>query len=145
VVGYYTGRSQGADQTFFASDGYARAYDSRAAGRRPVPPGGTVEIPLRQAAIAGWGQPPPNGIAAASIRVTVLNPGADGSLSVWPAGTGRDAAATISFAPDPVFGGRAVQRALLAKAGSNGDVLIRNNSGVPITLIVDLNGWTAVS
>lgn len=142
VVGYYTGITQGVDQTFFASDGYARAYDSRAAGVGPVPPGGTVEIPIWQTAVAGWGQPP-NGITTASIKVSVLNPSSDGSISVWPAGTGWDGAATISFATDPVVPGRATQRMLMAKVGTDGDVLIRNNSHAAIVLVVDLNGWSS--
>ncbi len=39
--------------------------------------------------------------------------------------------------------GRATQRMLMAKVGTNEDVLIRNNSGAAIFLVVDLNGWAA--
>lgn len=144
VVGYYT-EGQSFDQAFIALGLPARAYDSRAAGTGPVPPGRTVEIPIRQTVIAGWGHPPANGIAAASIRVTVLNPNVDGSISVWPTGIGSDRAATVSFAgrPWPTIPGQTVQRELMAKVGTDGDVLIRNNSHAALFLIVDLNGWAA--
>lgn len=144
VVGYYTG-DQSVDQGFLAFGLPARAYDSRAAGTGPVPPGRTVEIPILQTVIASGRGLPPKGIAAASIRVTVLNPNADGSVSVWPTGIGADSAAAVSFAgrPWPTIPGQTVQRELVAKAGANGDVLIRNNSQAALLLIVDLNGWAA--
>lgn len=143
VVGYYS--DQSVDEGFIAFGLPARAYDSRAAGTGSLPPGGTVEIPVVQTIIDSGRGHPANGIAAASIRVTVLNPNVDGSISVWPTGTARDTAAAVSFAgrPWPTIPGQTVQRELVAKAGANGDLLIRNNSHAPIVLIVDLNGWAA--
>jgi hypothetical protein len=142
VVGYYTGITTGNDQTFFASSGYARAYDSRAGrtvsvppGGRPVPPGRTVDVPIWFTAL-NWGLPP-NGVGAGSINVTVLTPKTSGSISVWPFDTGWDGAATITFTA-----GQTRQRMLMAKVGDDGDVLIRNNSTTTIILIVDLNGWS---
>ncbi|HEU5271318.1 MAG TPA: hypothetical protein VFU36_15435 [Jatrophihabitans sp.] len=139
VVGYYTGITQDGNQTFFADDSYARAYDSRATGSAPVPAGGTVDVDVLQTAL-NWGQAP-NGVSAGSINVTVLNPSTDGSISVWPADTAWDGAATVSFTA-----GQNRQRMLMAKVGAgpeSGIVRIRNNSSAPITLIVDLNGWSA--
>lgn len=143
VVGYYA--DQSVDEGFLAFGLPARAYDSRAAGTGPLPPGRTVEIPIVQTVIDSGRGRPPNGFAAASIRVTVLNPNVDGSISVWPTGVGADTAAAVSFSgrPWPTIPGQTVQRELVAKAGANGDVLIRNNSHAPLSLIVDLNGWAA--
>ena len=74
-------------------------------------------------------------MAAVSMNVTVLTPGADGAISVWPSGTGWDGAATVSFTA-----GQNRQRMLLAMVGSDLDVLIRNDTRMPLTVIVDLNG-----
>ncbi len=144
VVGYYTG-DQSTDEGFLVLGLPGRAYDSRAAGTGPVPPGRTVEIPIVQTIIDSGIRQPSNGIAAASIRVTVLNPSVDGSISVWPTGVGADSAAAVSFSgrPWPTIPGQTVQRELVAKAGANGDLLIRNNSAAALVLIVNLNGWEA--
>ncbi len=124
MVGYYTGSNY--SQAFEAYDWYTRSYDSRKAGS--VPRGGTVVVPTSR-------------VGAVSLNVTVLSPSTDGSITIWPANTPRDTAATISFTA-----GQTRQRMLMAKAGPGmyaGDVQIRNNSGAPITLIVDFNGYSA--
>jgi hypothetical protein len=140
VVGYYTGLTLNVDQGFWADSGYARAYDSRAAGSKPIPPGGMADVQIWLTAF-DWGGRPWNGVSAGSINVTVLTPTTDGSISVRPADTSWDGAATVSFTA-----GQTRQRMLMAKVGAGSDigaVWIRNNSSAPITLIVDLNGWSA--
>jgi len=140
VVGYYTGITLNGLQQFYAVDTYARAYDSRVAGTGPVPPGGIADVEIWLTAV-GLGGLPPNGVSAGSINVTVLMPATSGSITVRPADTTWDGATTISF-----VAGQTRQRMLMAKVGAGSDVgalWIRNNSTAPVTLIVDLNGWSA--
>ncbi|HEV2887107.1 MAG TPA: hypothetical protein VGX49_09380 [Jatrophihabitans sp.] len=122
--------------------GYARSYDSRAAGKGPIPPGGVVRIPVQQTLVAhnGGQLTFSGGLVAVSMNVTVLTPAVGGSVSVWPTGS-RESAATISFAT-----GHTRQRMLLAAVGSSSagapaTVELRNNTAKPLTVIVDLNGW----
>lgn len=139
VVGYYTGLTLNVDQEFWADGWYARAYDSRATGSKPIPPGGVADVQIWLTAF-DWGGRPWNGVSAGSINVTVLMPTTDGSISVRPADTTWDGSTTISFTA-----GQTRQRMLMAKVGAGPDVgavWIRNNSSAPITLIVDLNGWS---
>ena len=138
VVGYYTGvdtldgpQGANANQTFAVGGG--REYDSRIKEDGPVPPGGTVELALWY--LVAYREAP-NGIGAVSMNLTVLTPSTDGSISAWPDSTPWDGAATVSFAAHQTR-----QRTVMLATGQNGDVLIRNNSNAPITLIVDLTGW----
>ena len=141
AVGYYTGVDTGvggdtgagthSDQAFFVGGG--REYDSRAKGSAPVPPGGTVELMLwYEVEYLGA----PNGILAASINITVLTPSTDGSVTALPDSTPWDGAATVSFTAHQTR-----QRTVMMATGVNSDVVIRNNSSAPITLIVDVTGW----
>jgi hypothetical protein len=133
VVGYYANTGGGGSGDFLAANYYVRTFDSRAARTGPVPPGGTVTIPLHDFFhYFGIGR---FGLIAASINVTVLTPRTDGAISVWPSGVGWDGAATISFTA-----GQTRQRMLLNPVGSDFDVQIRNDTNAPLTLIVDFNG-----
>jgi len=145
VVGYYTLVANQSVHYFVGWGGYARSYDSRAAGVGTVPAGRTVQIPVQLTLAYLWGGSTFRaGLEAVSMNVTVLNPSMTQSISVWPGGTAWDGAATISFTA-----GQTIQRMLLAEAGSSANqpetVQIRNNSLAPITLIVDLNGWAVPS
>jgi len=131
AVGYYTGLFLDNDQFFWAGRGWGRVYDSRAYGSKPVPPGGTVSVDIWSAS-----GKPTRILTAGSFNVTVLSPTTSGSVSVWPNGDLWDGAGTVSFTA-----GKTIQRGLMAKAGEE-DVLFRNNSSAPITLIVDINGWS---
>ena len=134
VVGYYIDPSGQDPMSFVAADHYSRAFDSRAAGTGDVPPGGTVTIPVHN--FDGSFGVTTYTMAAVSMNVTVLTPGTDGAISVWPTGFAWDGAATVSFTA-----GQTRQRMLLAMVGPDDlDVLIRNDTNVPLTLIVDLNG-----
>ena len=133
VVGYYVLPGGQEPQSFVAANHYSRAFDSRAAGTGSVPPGSTVTIPVHD--FDGSFGVSTYVMAAVSMNVTVLTPRTDGAISVWPSGAGWDGAATISFTA-----GQTRQRMLLAMVGSDLDVQIRNDTNVPLTLIVDLNG-----
>lgn len=135
VVGYYAQVNVTDTGNFdhFTVGTHYRVYDSRAAGKAPVPPGGTVTLPIQDLA-NGIGND--SGICAPLMNVTVLTPGTGGSISVWPDGVPWDGAATITFAA-----GHTRQRMLMVARGNSGDVQIRNNSSAPITLIVDVKGW----
>ena len=130
VVGYYTGADVFDPQNFdhLEVGGGDRVYDSRVARDGPVPPGGTVKVPM----------PPDSdsGICAPLLNLTVLTPSTAGSISAWPAGTPWDGTATVSFAAHHTR-----QRQLMVLSPRADNVPIRNNSSAPITLIVDLDGW----
>lgn len=134
VVGYYTGvnvTDSGGFDHFFVG-GHDRVYDSRAAGQTPVPPGGTVELPLGDVAVGRT----KSGICAPLMNVTLLTPSTAGSISAWPDSVPWDGAATITFAAHQTR-----QRMLMVASGeSKENVQIRNNSSAPITLIVDVDG-----
>ncbi len=110
-----------------------RVFDSRARGHAPVPPGGTVTLPIRDLTFPDGGM---SGICAPLMNVTVLSPSTGGSISIWPDGVAWDGAATITYTAHQTR-----QRMLMVGVGGTGDVQVRNNSGSPITLIVDVDGW----
>jgi hypothetical protein len=135
LVGYYTGvnypDSAGFDHVIVRSGPY-RLYDSRVRGGAPLPPGGTVELSFQDLLL--WN--PSSGICAPLLNITVLTPSAAGSVSAWPAGIPWDRAASVSFAAH-----QTQQRQLMVASGRASNVQIRNNSGAPITLIVDDAGY----
>jgi hypothetical protein len=134
VVGYYTGLNvtdPGRFDHFFAG-GHWRVYDSRGVGQAPVPPGGTVQLPIADLANGNTR----DGICAPLMNVTVLTPSTGGSISAWPDSVAWDGAATITFAAHHTR-----QRMLMVASGDKQNVQIRNNSSAPITLIVDVKGW----
>jgi hypothetical protein len=134
VVGYHS-RVNFLDIGYFeylnVFDEPYRIYDSRARGNRPVPPGGKVVLdtfPL----VNGNAQ---SGFCAGLLNVTVLAPSSAGSISAAPNGS-SDGAASVSFAAHQTR-----QRQLMVASGELNNFQIRNNSGAPITLIVDVDGW----
>jgi hypothetical protein len=135
VVGYYVEANTTDIEGFthFDVGVHHRVYDSRATGRAPVATGGTVTLP-----IADLTQPDgrDSGICAPLTNVTVLSPSTGGSISIWPDGVAWDGAATITFTAHQTR-----QRMLMVVVGHHGDLQVRNNSGAPITLIVDVDGW----
>ncbi len=135
VVGYYVevGITDPGNFNHFDIGGHDRIYDSRATGTAPVPPGGTVTLPIQELANEIGND---SGICAPVLNVTVLNPSTGGSVSIWPEGLAWDGAATVTFASQQTR-----QRMLMVVTGNSGDVAVRNNSGAPITLIVDVNGY----
>jgi hypothetical protein len=135
VVGYYVEVNITDPGTYqhFNVGTHDRVYDSRAAGQAPVPPGGTVTLPIQDLTFPDGGD---SGICAPLLNVTVLTPSTGGSLSIWPDSFAWDGAATVTFAASQTR-----QRMLMVKVGKSGDVQVRNNSGAPVTLIVDVDGW----
>lgn len=132
VVGYYTGVNvfDPAVVDHLDVGGHYRVYDSRIAGDGPVPPGGTIELPIADLENGNTKY----GICAPLLNFTVLTPSTADSISAWPDSVPWDGAATVSFAAHQTR-----QRQLMVKGGESHDVQLRNNSSAPITLIVD--GW----
>jgi hypothetical protein len=97
-----------------------------------VPPGGTVELSIRELENGNTR----DGICAPLMNVTVLTPSTAGSITAWPDSTPWDGAATITFAAHQTR-----QRMLMVRSGEFDNVQIRNNSSAPISLIVDVKGW----
>ena len=135
VVGYYSevGITDPGAFEHLTLGTHDRVFDSRAKGAKPVAPGGTVTLPILDLTFPDGGR---SGICAPLLNVTVLNPSTAGSISIWPDSLAWDGAATITY---PAHQTR--QRMLMIVVGNRGDVQVRNNSGAPITLIVDVDGW----
>jgi len=135
VVGYYLDVDTGNAGTFtyFIAGAHYRLYDSRASRAAPVPPGGTVWLPAQDLTLPEGGD---SGVCAPLLNVTVLSPSTGGSISLWPDSTPWDGAATVTYSAHQTR-----QRMLLVRTGASGGVVVRNNSGAPITLIVDADGW----
>lgn len=111
-----------------------RALDERQAGQPPVQPGGTVRVqPSRSIGpdlVPSWGLP------AAVVRISILNPARAGSVSVYRADQGWNGAASISFPARTT-----VQQQLLVPLGPDQQLLLRDNTGSPLTVLADVLGY----
>lgn len=131
VAGYYAGGTPTAPGTFTAI-GFQRVFDTRAAGSHPLPAGST-----RTVQIAGQGAIPlpEYGVVAGVVaNLTVLSPARTGSVSTF--GTRWDYSASASFTA-----GRTEQDMLTIKLGSDGAAVIRNNTGVALSVVLDVIGY----
>ncbi|MFZ4719651.1 MAG: fibronectin type III domain-containing protein [Ilumatobacteraceae bacterium] len=75
----------------------------------------------------------PTGAKAAVLTVMVTKPSAKGSVSVYPCGSARGAATTVSFAA-----GATVSNSVMAKIGTNGNVCLWSSAATQ--LVVDVHG-----
>jgi hypothetical protein len=128
VAGYYAGGTPTADGTFTAI-GFQRVFDTRAAGSHPLPAGSATTVQ-----IADRGAIPFFRVGGVVANLTVLNPARTGSVSIF--GTRWDHSASESFTA-----GRTEQDVLTIKLGSNGAAVIRNNTGVPLSVVLDVIGY----
>ena len=104
--------------------------------------------PLGGPAILGGGQrtftlPPacgiPSGAKAVSANVTVVNPGAQGDLVLYPATlVTAPNASTISFRPGKT---RANNALLLLATDGTGRITVKNKAAGSLELVVDVNGY----
>jgi hypothetical protein len=104
--------------------------------------------PLGGPAIGGSSQrtftlPPacgiPSGAKSVSANVTVVNPGAQGDLLIYPATlVTAPNASTISFRAGAT---RANNAQLLLSADGTGRITVKNNAAASLDLIVDVNGY----
>jgi hypothetical protein len=128
VAGYYTGGTPNAPGAFQAIP-FQRAFDTRPSN--PLAPGSVTAMP-----IAGHGGVPATGVAAVLANLTVLSPARAGSVSTWASDASWDGSASASFTA-----GRTEQDVLSVALGSDGTAMIRNNTGAPLQVVLDLIGY----
>ena len=96
----------------------------------PVGPGATAEVQ-----VTGRGGVPASGVSAVVMNVTVTQPTATGSLTVFPAGDPRPTPASLTFAT-----GKAVPNLVVVKPGALGKVAVFNSAGSS-HVVIDVAGW----
>jgi Domain of unknown function (DUF5122) beta-propeller len=111
-----------------------RLLDTRSgigvAGPGSIGPGQTITL-----RVAGLGTAVPATAAAVSLNVTVTDPSATSFLTVWPTGTPAPNVSSLNMTT-----GTTIANLVIVKPGTNGDVSIRNDSGIT-QVIADLNGY----
>ena len=93
-----------------------------------VPAGSTLTVPVTGRVGI------PDDAAAVSLNVTAVGASANGFVTVFPCGTPRPTASTLNYVT-----GQTVPNAVLAKAGSGGNVCIYTQAAAH--LLVDVSGW----
>ena len=76
----------------------------------------------------------PEGAAAASLNLTVTQTTSSGFVTMFPCGSPRPTASTLNF-----VAGQTISNAVLAKAGSGGNVCIYTTDNLHV--LVDVGGW----
>ncbi|AUY49737.1 right-handed parallel beta-helix repeat-containing protein [Streptomyces sp. CB01881] len=122
LAGYYTAEGK----LTYSPNGPTRKLDTRGPGG-PVPAWGTVVVDLADVA----------GIGAATLNVTVIEPGADGHLTVYPHGGAAPDASNINFVR-----GETIPNQVVVPV-KDGKVSFYNASDGPVHLAVDLFGYQA--
>ena len=98
-----------------------------------VPGNGTVSVKL-----AGLYGVPATGAAAVVLNVTVVNPSANGVITVYPDGTALPTASNLNF-----LHGENRPNLVTVRVGSDGEVALHNNSTGTVDLVADLEGYYA--
>ena len=80
---------------------------------------------------------PGGGLSAAVLTVTVVDPQADGYLTVWPSGTGKPGSSNLNFRA-----GQNIATTVIVPVGSDGMIYLFNGSPGSAHLIVDFRGYT---
>jgi hypothetical protein len=94
-----------------------------------------VKVPARTSRKITLGAPPRAG--GALVTLTATGP-VGAPLTVWPTG-GRQPAAVLHMIGTSVAVGATVP----VPIGSGGQIAVRNSSGSPVSLWVDVSGWVA--
>jgi hypothetical protein len=128
VAGYYTGGTPSTPGAFRVIP-LQRAFDTRPT--HPLAPGSVTSM-----SIAGHGALPATGVAAVLANLTVLSPSRAGSVSTWASDAAWDGSASVSFTA-----GRTEQDVVNVALGSNGAAMIRNNTGIPLQVVLDVIGY----
>ena len=127
VVGWYGSASVPGGGRFNALSP-ARILDTRTGAA--IAGGGTITPQ-----VTGLGGVPARGVAAVVLNVTVTQPTAPGFLTVYPAGTARPIAASLSFVAN-----QTVPNLVVAKVGADGKVAVYNDAG-SAHVVLDVAGW----
>ena len=73
---------------------------------------------------------------AVSVNLTVVQPGADGYLSVYPGGGAASTTSLINFRAGQIRANNA-----LLTLGAAGDIVVRNGSTGSVHFLLDVNGY----
>lgn len=134
VIGFYLAGSP-TDYGSYQPVALARAYDSRNQYEQPVPARQTITVTPANT-LSSPSPVPQWGVPAVLARVSVLSPSVAGSLSVFRGDQAWNGAASISFPA-----GTSTQQQLLAPLGPDGRLQLRNNTGKPLSVVVDMLGY----
>lgn len=86
--------------------------------------------------VTGRGGIPAVGVAAMALNVTVTSPESAGNITVYPGGTTAPATSNLNFVR-----GQTVPNLVNTLVGSDGTILLTNNSHFPVHLIADSAGY----
>ncbi len=132
VAGYYlsgTATARGA----FVPVTPARVVDSRSATGLAGPLGSDQKAPVQ---LAGRGGLPTSGVSAVVANLTATQPTAPGNLSVYPTGVTPPTVSNVNF-----VAGQSVPDLVVVPVGTDGRVVLSNNSTGSTQVILDVAGW----
>ena len=129
VAGYYAGNS-GSKLTTMTPSRLLNTTTGAGAAKAPVAAHGTVAL-----TVTGRFAIPATGVTAVALTVTALSPKAAGALTVYPNGTSRPTATSLSFAA-----GQAVTSLVIVRL-VNGKASLYNNSAGTVQLYADAVGY----
>jgi hypothetical protein len=130
VAGYYAAGSAGAKLTTMAPSRLLNTTTGTGAAKAPVAAHGTVAL-----TVTGRSGIPATGVTAVALNVTALSPKAAGALTVYPNGTSRPSATSLSFAAGQTVTGTVIVRLV------NGKASLYNNSAGTVDLYADAVGY----
>ncbi len=130
VVGYYAPGNSGAKLTTVSPGRLLNTLTGTGAAKAHVPAHGTVAL-----TVAGRLGIPATGVTAVALNVTALSPKAAGALTVYPNGTGRPPATSLSFAAGQTVASEVIVRLV------NGKASLYNNSAGTVDLYADAVGY----
>jgi hypothetical protein len=77
-----------------------------------------------------------SGASAIAVNVIVLSSSAGGNLTVDPTGVPKTSTSNLNFVANQI-----IPNSVIATTGSDGKIVIYNNSGASVNIVVDLNGY----
>lgn len=128
VVGYYLGGSPSTSGAFVPVP-LQRPFDTRST--HPLAPRSVTTMQ-----VAGKGTVPASGVSAVVANLTVISPAQAGSVSTWASDAAWDGSASESFAA-----ARSEQDVLAVSLGPDGAAMLRNNTAVPLQVVLDVIGY----
>lgn len=140
IAGYYTVPSEGfaaTQQGRFVPVNPARIFDTRngtGGYRTPLGPGSVTGV-VDNVQINGMGGVPGDNVDAVVLNVTVADGTAPSFLTVYPSKSARPTTSNINFGA-----GQAIPNQVVAKVGSDGKIVVYNNSG-NVNVIIDVAGY----
>jgi peptidoglycan hydrolase-like amidase len=139
VAGWFPGAA-GDGAAAFVGATPLRLVDTRngVGGRKGrVTPTSPLKIPVVgvQTAVPGGGNAKvPTNVTAVALNVTVVDPVAQGYVTVWPCGVERPLASNLNFVP-----GSRLANGVIAPVGADGSVCLYSHAATDI--VVDIAGW----